>query len=112
MIENIAEGIKTALKPLQDSIENIQKSSDLILQHKTRIEELTCENVKLKQEVQTVRTELSEFKDRLSNLENRSLESNLLLRGVEEPLNETFETLKEQIYWVIVDTIDSQNPAE
>ena len=31
MIVNIADGIKTALKPIQESIDNIKKSSDLIL---------------------------------------------------------------------------------
>ena len=44
MITNIASGIKTALKPLQESIKNIEKSSDLIIRQETRIKELTEEN--------------------------------------------------------------------
>ena len=47
MIENIANGIKAALEPLQESIENVQKSSDLILMQESRIKELTEENAQL-----------------------------------------------------------------
>ena len=112
MIVNIANGIKTALKPIQESIDNIQKSSDLILQQESRIKKLTAENEQLLSEVKQVRCELKEFKERLSSLENKSLECNLIFRGVEEPLNETSEGLKERLYWIMADTIDNPNPAE
>ena len=112
MIVNIANGIKTALKPIQESIDNIQKSSDLILQQESRIKQLTVENEQLLSEVRQVRCELKEFKERLSDLENKSLECNLIFRGVEEPLNETSESLKERLYWILADTIDNPNPAE
>ena len=111
MIVNIANGIKTALKPIQESIDNIQKSSDLILQE-SRITQLTVENEQLLSEVKQVRYELKEFKERLSGLENKSLECNLIFRSVEEPLNETSESLKERLYWILADTIDNPNPAE
>ena len=112
MIVNIANGIKTALKPIQESIDNIQKSSDLILQQESRIKQLTVENEQLLSEVKQVRCELKEFKERLSGLENKSLECNLIFRSVEEPLNETSESLKERLYWILADTIDNPNPAE
>ena len=47
MIVNIANGIKAALKPIQESIDNIQKSSDLILQQESRIKKLPAENEQL-----------------------------------------------------------------
>ena len=78
MIANIASGIETVLKPIQESIDDIQKWSDLILQKETRIKELTVENENLQSEVKKVKTELSEFKERLFNLENKSLECNLI----------------------------------
>ena len=78
MIVNIANGIKTALKPIQESIDNIQKSSDLILQQETRIKKLTAENEQLLSEVKQGRCELKEFKERLSSLGNKSLECNLI----------------------------------
>ena len=65
MISNIASGIKAALKPLQESIKNIEKSSDLIIRQETLIKELTEENTNLHEEVKKVKTELTEFKERL-----------------------------------------------
>ena len=112
MIVNIANGIKTALKPIQESIDNIQKSSDLILQQESRIKKLTAENEQLLSEVKQVRCELKEFKERLSSLENKSLECNLIFCSVEEPLNKTSEVLKERLYWIMADIIDNPNPAE
>ena len=49
------------------------------------------------------KSQLSEFKERLFNLENKSLECNLIFRGGEEPLNETPEGMKERLYWMIAD---------
>ena len=112
MTENIANEIKTALKPLQESIANIQKSSDLIIMQESRIKELTEENVNLHSEISKVKTELNEFKERLIGLENKSLECNLIFRGVEEPANETIDTLKEKIYWLLADTVDNPVASE
>ena len=112
MTENIANEIKTALKPLQESIENVQKSSDLIIMQESRIKELMEENVNLHSEISKVKTELNEFKERLTSLENKSLECNLIFRGVEEPANETIDTLKEKIYWLLADTVDNPVASE
>ena len=63
MIVNIADGIKTALKPIQDSIDKIQKSSDLILQQEITIKKLTAENKQLLNEVNQVKCDLDEYKE-------------------------------------------------
>ena len=112
MAENIANEIKAALKPLQESIENVQKSRDLIIMQESRIKELTEENANLPSVVSKVKTELNEFKERLTTLENKSLECNLIFRGVEEPTNETIDTLKEKIYWLLADTVDNPVTSE
>ena len=112
MIENIAKEIKTVLKPLQESIENVQKSGDLIIMQESRIKELMEENVNLLSEISKVKTELKEFKERLTSLENKSLECNLIFRGVEEPVNETIDSLREKIYWLMADTVDNPVASE
>ena len=112
MIINIASWIKSALKPLQESIKNIEKSSDLIIRQETRIKELTEENTSLHEEVKKVKIELTEFKERLFNLENKSLECNLIFRGVDEDVNETIDGLKERIYWLLADTVNNPNASE
>ena len=112
MVENIANGIKAALKPLQQSIDKVQKSSDLIIRQENRIKELSEENFNLHCEVSKFQTELREFKNRLSNLENKSLECNLIIKGVDEPENETTHSLKERIYWLMADTVDNPVASE
>ena len=112
MISNITSRIKEALKPLQESIKTIEKSSDLIIRQETGIKELTEENTNLHEEVKKVKMELTEFKERLFNLENKSLECNLIFRGVDEAVNETNNELKERIYWLLADTVDNPNAAE
>ena len=112
MIENIANGIKAALKPLQESIEKVQKSSDLIIDQESTIKKLKEENSNLHSKVSKVQTELHELKDRLSGLENKSLECNLIIRGMEEPENETIDTLKEKIYWLMADTVNNPVASE
>ena len=112
MIVNIADGIKTALKPIQDSVDKIQKSSELILQQEITIKKLTAENKQLLNEVNQVKCDLDEYKERLFILENKLLEHNLIFRGVEELQNETPESLKERLYWIIADTINNPNAAQ
>ena len=107
MIENIANGIKAELKPLQESIEKVQKSSDLIIDQESTIKKLKEENTNLHSKVSKVQAELHELKDRLSGLENKSLECNLIIRGVGEPETETIDTLKEKIHWLMADTVNN-----
>ena len=78
----------------------------------TRIKELTVENANLHNEMRKVKTELIEFKEWLFSLENKSLECNLIFRGVDKIMNETSESLKERIYWLLADTVDKSNASE
>ena len=78
----------------------------------SRIKELTEENVNLHSEISKVKTELNEFKERLTSLENKSLECNLIFRGMEEPANKTIDSLREKIYWLLADTVDNPVASE
>ena len=112
MLQNIASSIEAALKPIKDSIDKILTSSDLITKQEDKIKNLTAENVKLKEDFNSVRSDLSGFKSRLNDLENKALECNLIFRGLNEELNEMEDCLKEKIYWNIVDTIDRYEQGE
>ena len=112
MLQNIAFSIEAALKPIKDSINKILTSSDLITKQEDKIKNLTAENVKLREDLNSVRSDLSGFKSRLNDLENKALECNLIFRGLNEELNETEDSLKEKIYWNIADTIDRYHQGE
>ena len=112
MLQNIASSIEAALKPIKDSIDKILTSSDLITKQEDKIKNLTAENVKLRKDLNSVRSDLSGFKSRLNDLENKALECNLIFRGLNKELNETEDSLKEKIYWNIADTIDRYDQGE
>ena len=112
MLQNIASSIEAALKPIKDSIDKILASSDLITKQEDKIKNLTAENVKLKEDLNSVRSDLSGFKSRLNDLENKGLECNLIFRGLNEELNETEDSLKEKVYWNIIDTIERYDQGE
>ena len=112
MLQNIASSIEAALKPIKDSINKILTSSDLITKQEDKIKNLTAENVKLKEDLNSVRSDLSGFKSRLNDLENKALECNLIFRGLNEELNETEDSLKKKVYWNIADTIDRYDQGE
>ena len=66
---------------------------------------LKNENEKLKQRVMKMEEMNCELHRRLSNLENRMLESNIILTGVREGVWETDDERKEMIYEIIFDTV-------
>ena len=78
MLQNIASSIEAARKPIKDSIYKILTSSDLITKQEDKIKNLTAENVKLKEDLDSIRNDLSGFKSRLNDLENKALECNLI----------------------------------
>ena len=112
MLQNIASSIEAALKPIKDSIDKILTSSDLITKQEDKIKNLTAENAKLKEDLNSVRSDLSGFKSRLNDLENKALKCNLIFSELNEELNETEDSLKEKVYWNIADTIDRYDQGE
>ena len=52
--------------------------------------------MKLKEDLDSDRNDLSGYKSRLNDLENKALECNLIFRGLNEELNETEDCLKEK----------------
>ena len=108
MLINIKKSIDDALKPIKDSIEKIVSSSSLIDQQEIEIKRLSTENQSLKMQICELRDDVNAIQDKLNNLENKSLESNLIFRGIEEQFNETESTLRDIIYHHITDTFNYQ----
>ena len=98
---NINKCIAEALQPIKDSIEKIVNSSAQIDSHDNEIKRLNVENSALESQVSELRNNMESIKSKLNQLENRSLECNLIFRGVEESLNETEDVLKDKIHRII-----------
>ena len=98
MLININKCIAEALQPIKDSIEKIVNSSTQIDSHDNEIKCLNDENSALKTQVIELQNDMESIKTKLNQLENKSLEFNLIFRGVEESLNETEDVLKDKIH--------------
>ena len=84
MLININKCIADALKPIKDSIEKIVNSSSLIDQQEIEIKRLSAENHSLKTQICELRDDVDAIHQKLNNLENKSIESNLIFHGIEE----------------------------
>ena len=89
MLVNINKCIAEAMNPIKDSIDKIVNSSAKIDHHDIKIKCLNTENVVLKTQVSELQNDMNSIKSKLNQLENKSLENNLIFRGIEESLNET-----------------------
>ena len=89
MEKRIIASYQETIKPLQDSI-------DVLLAGKKKVEEITGEFKKLKLENKSIthRCNMMEhenkvLKDRINNIENKLLENNVVMHGVEESFEES-----------------------
>ena len=81
-------------------------SSAQIDSHDNEIKRLNVENSALKTQMSELLNDMESIKLKLNQLENKSLECNLIFRGVEESLNETEDVLKEKIHRIISETFN------
>ena len=106
MLININKCIAEALKPIKDSIEKIVNSSAKIDHQDTEIKCLSTENATLKSQVTELQNDVNSIKSKLHQLENKSLENNLIFKGIGECHNETEDALKDSIHQCIADTFN------
>ena len=105
---NINKCIVEALKPIKDSTDKIINSSSLIDRQEIEIKRISAENCSLKTQICELRDDVDVIHQKLNSLENKSLESNLIFRGIEEQFNETEDTLRDMIYHHIANTFNYQ----
>ena len=106
MLININKCIAEAFQPIKDSIDKIVNSSAKIDSHDNEIKRLNTENSALRTLVSDLENDMNSIKSRLNQIENKSLECNLIFRGVDESHNETEGVMKDKIHRVISDTFN------
>ena len=108
----IQETMKEMLKPIQDSIDNILVLKTNMETQEGCITQLKYENSKLNNELNQIKTEMGYFQRKINQLEDRSLERNLIFQGISESLPDDEEARTEKIYQAISDTISRETPEE
>ena len=106
MLINIIKCIAEALQPIKDSIDKIVNSSAQIESHDNEIKRLNTENFALRTQVSELQHDMNSIKSTLNQMENKSLECNLIFRGVDESHNETEEVIKDKIHRIISETFN------
>ena len=102
MVANMA----AQFAPIQSAIDKILKTSNIIENQQRRIEDLTMENCKLKNEVIKLRGDVHDLKSRMNEVENKSLENNLIIHGIPDNENEYLNQLVDKLQRNFADTID------
>ena len=108
----IQETMKEMLKPIQDSIDNLLVLKTNMESQEGRITQLKYENSKLNNELNQIKTEMGYFQRKINQLEDRSLEKNLIFQGISESIPDDEEAQTEKIYRTISDTISRETPEE
>ena len=108
----LKETMNAALKPIQESIDKLQASQSMMEAHEIQIVKLQKDNVSLTEEVTHVKAEMQGVQVKFNKLEDRSLESNLILHGIEEQSPDDLEARIKKVYKAISSTINRDTPAE
>ena len=102
--------IAKALKPLKDDIKLLSTSKAAQDKKMQQVDKISRENIELKNLVTEVQAENTELKNRLNQIENKLLENNFVIMGVNEEAWETYSGLREKVYQVIAYTVNALDP--
>ena len=104
--------INTALEPIQEQLSKLASTNDEVVQQQIEIETLKQENSALKMVVTDLQDNYDELKTGLNRLENKSLECNLIFRGVPENRWENDDSRVNTLYRYIANTYEYGEPQE
>ena len=108
----LKETMNAALKPIQESIDKLQASQSTMEAHEIQIVKLQKDNACLTEEVTHLKAKMHGVQTKLNRLEDRSLESNLILHGIKEQSPDDLEARIKKVYNAISSTINRDTPVE
>ena len=100
--QNLVKALEFLLKPIRDDIKDLKQE---LKQDITESHHLIEENKMLHYRVQKVEAKNIELSKQLTDLENKLLESNVMLHGISESIWETEIVRQEKIYLAIAETL-------
>ena len=100
------------LKHIQDSIDNLLVLKTNMETQEGRIAQLKRENIKLNNELTHIKSEMCNFQRKINQLEDRSLEWNLIFQGICETIPDDVDARMEKIYNAVSDTISRDTQEE
>ena len=109
----LTKNMQAMLKPIQDTLAGMSRTKEIVEKHVSQIKHLESENWKLNAEVKSLKHELKEVHNRITSLENKSLDKHLIFHGIEEEdTGSEREDLASKIYQEISPTINRETEAD
>ena len=124
MKESVKEGIKesmqevvdntlmAAMSKMTDAVNELIKTNRSVVSQQSTLHALEHENKALSYRVQKLEHEQDKLKNKLEVIENKGLESCLIIRGITETVSEDTSSLMEKIYRELSKTIDARSDWE
>ena len=104
----IDSSLKTALETMKKSVDEAIEENPMIKMHGEQIDSLETENIILKNKVSIIEGENKQIKQRLANIECRSLQQNLIFRGISEEQWEKETTTRHKVYVELTNLISTE----
>ena len=124
MKESVKEGIKesmqevmdntltAAMSKMTDAVNELIKTNHSVVTQQSTLHALEHENKALSYRVQKLEHEQDELKNKLDVIENKGLESCVIIRGITESTSEDTSSLMEKVYKELSRTIDTRSEWE
>ena len=108
----LTKNMQAMLKPIQETLARMTKVKEKFEQHESKIKRLETDNWKLNAEVKTLKQELKDVNKHITDLENKSLDKNLIFHGIPEDQGTGREDLSSKVYQEISPTINRETETE
>ena len=124
MKESVKEGIKesmqevmdntltAAMSKMTDAVNELIKTNHSVVTQQSTLHALEHENKALSYRVQKLEHEQDKLKNKLDVIENKGLESCVIIRGITESTSEDTSSLMERVYKELSRTIDARSEWE
>ena len=104
--------IDDKLKPIQESIDQLLESKEENDKFREDVTKLVKENKTITNRCVYIEKENKKLKNRLNDLENKLLDSSIIIHGINEEVDETEMDRKEKLIMVMARTITRRNHEE
>ena len=98
----------TAVNKMTTAVNELIKSNQALVAQQTNIGNLEVENKALSNKVHRFEVEQNKLKNKIDNIENRSLSNCILIKGIHDEMDEDIGSLTEKVYYELSKIIDAR----
>ena len=107
--DTIDKSMKEAIQTLTSNSETLVSNNPTVQTTSKEVNTLKLENARLMRQVQILTSEQSKLQQKITIMEQRSLENAVVFRGIPEDMNETDYSMREKIYQELSFTLEGES---